>query len=49
MQIKNDLFLEDQEIDRLIDLRQYIEVYDKYEAEVNDMVIKYQQQELMIQ
>jgi len=48
MQIKTDMFVEDQETDRLIDLRQYIDVYDKFEAEVKDMVTKYQQQEKMI-
>jgi hypothetical protein len=48
MQIKTDMFVEDQETDRLIDLRQYIDVYDKFEGEVKDMVTKYQQQEKMI-
>jgi len=41
MQIKGDLFLEDQETDRLVDLKKYVDVYDKYEVEVNEMVLKY--------
>ena len=41
MQIKSDLFLEDQETDRLVDLKKYVDVYDKFEADVNEMVAKY--------
>ena len=44
-QVKNDLFGDDQETDRLADLRQYVDVFDKYEEEVNLIVSKYQQQE----
>ena len=42
------MFAEDQLTDRLIDLRKYVDVYDKYEKEVAEMVTKYQQQEKMI-
>jgi len=48
MQIKQDMFVEDQETDRLIDLRQYVDVYDSFEKEVAEMVNKYKQQEQMI-
>jgi hypothetical protein len=42
------MFVEDQETDRLIDLRQYVDVYDSFEKEVAEMVNKYKQQEQMI-
>lgn len=48
MQIKNDLFMEDSEADRLVELRKYMDVYDKCEAEVHEMIVKYQQQEQVI-
>lgn len=46
--IQDDFFAEDQETDRLIGLRKYVDVYDKFELEVADMVAKYQQQEKLI-
>ena len=41
MQIKNDMFKQDQENDHLIELRQYCKVYDTFIEEIDEKMQKY--------
>ena len=45
LQLKNDLFAKEQELDSLAIRRQYLPIYDELEIQVTTMMEKYQQQE----
>lgn len=49
MQIKNDMFAQDQENDNLADLKKYCDIYDKFDGEIDEKMQKYTQQETVIQ
>ena len=49
MQIKNDMFKQDQEHDNLAETKQYCKIYDEFIAEIDEKMEKYTQQEHVIQ